>query len=128
MAKKQLSPERKAELSKEKIARWNESRFKYIDVIVSSGEIRQLFFERCKTLKLDPNQVALKAGIPYSTFTKNYIKNPEPVCTREFNQEAVIKMLSFVGIDIKVLIKVKPFSETYVRLIENGLIKPQNNE
>lgn len=102
---------------------WNETTYKHIDVIVSSGNVRKLFFERCKELKLDPIKVAQKAGIAPSTFNSHYIQKAEPVCTKGLPQDKFIKMLEIVGFDIKVLIKMKPYSEVYVRLVEEGLIK-----
>lgn len=102
---------------------WSESYFKHIDIIVSSGEIRKMFFQRCKDLKIDPYTVALKAGIKPKVFKDNYVNNHEPVCTKSFNQLSFIKALEILGIEIKVLVKTKPFSETYVELVKKGLIK-----
>ncbi|MHA1166318.1 MAG: hypothetical protein ACTSRU_00740 [Candidatus Hodarchaeales archaeon] len=106
----------------ERAAFWNEHTYKHIDVIVSSGNIRKMFFERCKELKLDPIKVAMKAGIKPTTFNSHYIMKAEPVCTKGLPQDKFIKMLEMVGFEIKVLIKMKPFNEVYVELKENGLI------
>lgn len=103
--------------------KWNEKQFNYIDVIVSSGKIRRLFFTRCKELKVDPYRIAIQAGFSINVFKKYYVNTAEPVCTRSFNQEKFLKMIELVGIDIKVLIKMKPFEETYVELKEKGIIK-----
>ncbi len=102
-----------------------ERHFKYIDIIVSSGEIRRRFFQRCRDLNIDPYRVAMAAGFQPSIFKKFYVNAPEPVCTRSFDQEKFIKMLEFVGIDIKVSIIVKPFSETFVRLRNKGILKDE---
>ena len=61
---------------------WDESRYDYIDVVVSSGKIRQMFFQRCKDLKLDPYTVAMKVGITFNSFKKNYVKTSKPRCTK----------------------------------------------
>lgn len=107
----------------DKSQRWNEANFKYIDAIVSSGEIRKAFFKRCKEFEVDPYELAIKVGMRPSLFKSNYVNNPEPVCSRSFNQEKFLEMLSMVGIEIKILGIVKPYHETYVRLEENNLIK-----
>ena len=116
------------DLFRDKVKRWNEGRFKYIDVIVSSGEIRKLFFSRCKELNVDPYRVAMKAGIPITTFKDKYVKEPEPSCTNELSQQKFIRALELVGIDIKISVIPKPFSETYVKLIENGIIKKKDEQ
>jgi hypothetical protein len=108
---------------RDQVDKWNERHFKYLDIIVSSGEIRKRFFSRCKELQIDPIRVALEVGLSASSFKKNYINSHEPVCTRGFDQEKFLKMVELVGIDIKVLVVPKPFAETYVRLKEKGLIK-----
>jgi hypothetical protein len=100
-----------------------ESQFKHLDLIVSSGEIRQRFFQRCKDMNLDPYHVAIKAGITINSFKVNYVHNANPICTKSFDQEKFLKMISLVGIDIRILVNVKPFNETYVRLIKEGIIK-----
>lgn len=100
-----------------------ETQFKHLDLIVSSGEIRQRFFQRCKDLNIDPYRVAIKAGITITSFKKNYVDNAEPICTKSFDQEKFIKMIKLVGIDIRVFVNVKPFHETYVRLVKEGIIK-----
>lgn len=105
---------------------WNEHSYKHIDVIVSSGNIRKMFFQRCKDLKLDPIKVAMKVGIKPTTFNSHYIMKAEPVCTKGLPQDKFIKMLEIVGIDIKVVIKMKPFEEVYVNLIQEGLIKTKD--
>jgi hypothetical protein len=91
----------------EKIRRgWDESNYKYIDVIISSGEIKKLFFRRCQELKLQPKSVAMEAGIRPGTFDSAYLKEVLPVATKRFNQQSFIKMLELVGINIKVIVSV----------------------
>ena len=117
------SPSRKdSNLSRANAAR-EESQFKHLDLIVSSGEIRQRFFQRCKDMKVDPYHVAMAAGISINSFKVNYVKQANPICTKSFDQEKFIKMIGFVGIDIRILVNPKPFNETYVRLKEKGIIK-----
>lgn len=103
--------------------RWDESRYDYIDIVVSSGEIRKLFFQRCKDLKLDPYRVGMAAGIAPRRLKQDYVNTQNPRCSKYFEQDKFLKMIELVGIDIKVLVKVKPFAETYVRLREKGIIK-----
>lgn len=119
MAKKRTA----SELRTLQLKKWDETNFKYLDVIVSSGEIRRLFFQRCKYLKLDPYRVAMEAGIAMATFQNFYVLTPTPNCTKGFSQEKFLVLLELVGIDIKVLVKPKPFSEVYVELVKRGLIK-----
>lgn len=85
---------------------WDESNYKYIDVIISSGEIKKLFFRRCQELKLQPKAVAMEAGIRPGTFDSAYLKEVLPVATKRFNQQSFIKMLELVGINIKVIVSV----------------------
>ena len=112
----------KTNLELAKAAR-EETQFKHLDLLVSSGEIRQRFFKRCKEMNIDPYRVAIKAGITINSFKVNYVNNPDPICTKSFDQEMFVKMIGFVGIDIKILVIPKPFQETYVRLIKEGIIK-----
>ena len=114
---KQATGIEKARLIKE------ESQFKHLDLIVSSGEIRQRFFQRCKDMNIDPYRVAMAAGITINSFKINYVNNPNPICTKSFDQEKFIKMIGLVGIDVRILINMKPFGETYVRLTNKGIIK-----
>jgi len=107
----------------ENYLKWQDSHYKHIDVIVSSGEIRKLFFQRCKDMNVDPYRVAMAAGIKPSVFKQYYVDNPEPICAKPFNQSSFIKTLEIVGIDIKVLVKTKPFNETYVTLRNKGILK-----
>lgn len=102
---------------------WNQNRFKYIDIILSSGEIKKIFFKRCLQLGMDPMILCNRVGIPYTTFKHRYIFSDDPMCSADFDQERFIKMLEFVGIDIKILAKVKPLEETYVKLKELGLLR-----
>lgn len=102
---------------------WDESKYDYIDVLVSSGEIRRHFFQRCKDLSLDPVVVALKAGFTASAFKRHYLNCPKPTAKNGFPQDKFIKMLEIVGIEIKILTILKPFHETYVELEKNNLIK-----
>ena len=120
-----MSNKDKKSKSEKLFDKWNERNFKYLDVIVSSGEIRKRFFTRCKELQIDPVRLAIEVGMSPSAFKKNYINNHEPVCTRSFDQEKFLKMIELVGIDIKVLVTMKPFSETYVRLKQKGIIKDE---
>ena len=113
---------------RDKVAKWNESKFKHIDIIVSSGVIKKEFFARCKVLNLDPMKVAMKAGIKPSTFKTQYINEPEPVCTQSFDQMKFIKMIAIVGVEIKVLTILQPFNEVYVNLEQHGLLNTQNDE
>lgn len=101
---------------------WDESKYDYIDVIVSSGRIRRAFFQRCKDLSIDPMRIALRAGFSASAFKRHYLNCPKPTAKNGFPQEQFIEMLKIVGIEIKVLVKTKPFSETYVELEKHNLI------
>lgn len=101
---------------------WDESRYDYVDVIVSSGRIRRTFFQRCKDLELDPVVVALKAGFTASAFKRHYLNCPKPTAKNNFPQDKFLTMLVIVGIKIKVAVISKPFSETYVDLAKHGFI------
>jgi len=70
----------------------------------------------------------MKAGIKPKLFKDNYVNNHEPVCTKSFDQMMFIKMIKIVGIDVRVLVKMKPFAETYVSLVEQGLINETPKE
>ena len=101
---------------------WDESKYDYIDVIVSSGRIRRTFFQRCRDLGLDPVVVALKAGITASSFKRHYLNCPKPTVKNNFPQDKFLIMLEIVGIKIKVAVISKPFSQTYVNLSKHGFI------
>ncbi len=102
---------------------YDERSFSYADVIVSSGEIRRLFFQRCRDLKIDPNTLALKHGISVNAFSVNYVKTEFPQCTRTFDQEKFLKMIESIGINVRVLVAVKPLGEISVQLKEKGIVK-----
>ena len=109
----------------EQLKKWGESRFRYLDVIVSSGKIRRLFFSRCKELEIDPYELSIRAGITNGSFKTNYIDNPMPECTKSFDQEKVLKMLELAGIKIKVSVILKPLEEVAVELKKKGVIKDE---
>lgn len=108
---------------KPKQQQYDERAFSYADVIVSSGEIRRLFFQRCRDLQIDPNTLAIKHGISINSFSVNYVKTEFPQCTRTFDQEKFLKMIESIGINIRVLVAVKPLEEISVQLKEKGFIK-----
>jgi hypothetical protein len=87
------------------------TRFQYIDIIISSGKIKKLFFERCLELELNPYSVAMTAKISMNAFKKHYVNNPCPSATHTMPQEKFLNMLEMVGIDIRVLIKVQPIEK-----------------
>lgn len=99
---------------------YDEYRFSYADVIVSSGEIRRLFFQRCKDLKIDPHSLAIKHGISVNAFSVNYVKTQYPQCTRSFDQEKFLKMIESIGINVRVVVALKPLEEISVQFKKEG--------
>ena len=103
-------------------ALYDEYKFSYADVIVSSGEIKRLFFQRCKDLKIDPNTLAIKHGISVHSFSVNYVKTQYPQCTRTFDQEKFLKMIESIGINVRVVVALKPLEEISVQLKKEGFL------
>jgi hypothetical protein len=117
--------QKRSERWNQKIAQWDEARFKYADIIVSSGIIRREFFERCKELRIDPIKLAVKHGISINAFNTNYVKTEFPQCTKSFDQEKFLKMIESIGINIRVSVILKPLSEVSVELKKKGIIKDE---
>lgn len=116
-------PVSKADWFKQRAAKWNETHFNYLDVIVSSGKIKREFFSRCKELNIDPLKLALKVGISKKAFIEQYQRTEEPHCTKSFSQDKFIEMIELVGIDIKILVKLKPLEDCVVELKKQKIIK-----
>lgn len=96
-----------SERLQKKAKRWEEeSKFFYLDVIISSGEIRKLFFQRCKELDIDPYSLAMSANISVKSFRDNYVMTEVPHCSKTFPQEKFIKMLEMIGINVRVTISI----------------------
>jgi hypothetical protein len=91
------------------------TRFQYLDIIISSGIIKRMFFERCQELEINPNSVAFSVGVSIHAFRTHYVNNPCPSATNTFPQEKFIKMLERVGIDIKVVVSQLSIEETLER-------------
>lgn len=104
------------------------TRFQYIDIIISSGKIKKLFFERCLELELNPYSVAMTAKISMSAFKTHYVNNPCPSATQTLPQEKVINMLEMVGIDVRVLIKVHPIDKAKEIAKNNNIYKSSFDE
>lgn len=94
---------------------WDEANYSYIDVIISSGEIRKLFYDRCRQLEVKPLNVAMEAGIRPGTFKTQYIEKILPVATKRLNQQAFLKALEMVGIHIKVIVSTEDIELTEVK-------------
>ena len=116
---------KRSERWQQTLAKWDESRFKYADVIISSGIIRREFFSRCKDLKIDPMKLAVKHGISINAFNVNYIKTEFPQCTKSFDQEKFLKMIESIGINIRVFIELKPLDKVSVELKKKGILKDE---
>jgi len=102
---------------------YDEQKFSYADIVVSSGEIRRLFFQRCRDLGVDPNSLAMRHGISVNAFNTHYVRTSFPQCTRTFDQEKFLKMIESIGINIRVVVALKPLDEVSVELKERGIIK-----
>ena len=102
---------------------WDEANFNYIDVIISSGEIRKLFFQRCKEIQVDPYRMAMQVGIKSSTFKRAYVDTPTPTATKSFPQKKFIDLLELVGINIRVTVVLDGPEKTRERLVRNHQYK-----
>lgn len=102
---------------------WDEANFNYIDVIISSGEIRRLFFQRCKELQLDVYRMAMEAGINPATFKRAYVDTPTPTATKRFPQKKFLTLLELVGINIRVTVILDTPEIARARLVEKGLYR-----
>lgn len=108
----------------EKAKKWEEeSRFFYLDVIISSGEIRKLFFQRCKELDINPYSLAMSAGLSVKSFRDNYVMTEIPHCSKTFPQEKFIKMLEMIGINVKVTISVLPAEKAKENIKDHKIYK-----
>ena len=96
------------------VRKWGETKYKYIDVIVSSGLIKQEFLKRCNELSIDPYAVGLKASISTNILRDHYINDAFPKCSSSFPQKKFLKMIELVGIDVRVTVILKPLDKLSV--------------
>jgi aminopeptidase C len=102
---------------------WDEANFNYVDVIISSGEIRRLFFQRCKELQVDVYRMAMQVGIQPTTFKRAYVDEPNPTATKRFPQKKFLDLLELVGINIRVTVILDPTEQSREQLVKKGLYR-----
>jgi aminopeptidase C len=105
------------------LQKWDEANFNYIDVIISSGEIRRLFFQRCKELQVDVYRMAMQVGINPTTFKRAYVDVPNPTATKRFPQKKFLDLLEIVGINIRVTVIVDPVELIHKKLVDKKIYK-----
>lgn len=107
----------------------NKYGIRYIDILISSGNLKDEFLKRCSDLDVEPERVAIEAGITAHAFNKEWLKSTAPKCSQVFDQERFIKMFQLVGINLRVTmyktevreedlewIKYKPKDEQKIRI------------
>jgi hypothetical protein len=116
---------KKKKLPKNNFANTNGSN-KSVDIIVSSGRIRNLFLERCDELKTSPYTIAKMAGVNELHFSEYYINKENPKETMMLTQNRLIKMLKIVGIDVRVVLAVSPIEKHREWLKLKGIVIPES--
>ena len=101
---------------------------KSVDIIVSSGIIRNLFLERCQELKVSPYTIGKLVGISPEYLKREYIKNTKPKATYKISQGRLLKMLKIVGVDVRVLLSVVPIDKHKEWLKLKGINLTESNQ
>ncbi len=96
---------------------------KYLDIIVSSAELKRLILDRCDELGVSIYNVSDEAGINYNTFKQLYLQKDEPQCSPALRQEHIIKMAELVGIKVKVTLVLTPIDKVDVEELKNRPFK-----
>ncbi len=94
----------------------------YLDIIVSSSEIKKLIKARAEALGLDLFKVAKEAGVSYRAFKKQYLQQDQPMSSPQLRQEHIIKILQVLGVLVKITVVETPLdkmSETYISSIRD---------
>jgi len=84
---------------------------KYLDIIVSSGEIKKLILDRAEILGLSIYQVCEEAGMNYDYFKKFYLQKQEPQCSFKLRQLDIIRMAKVVGVEIRLTVLTTPIDQ-----------------
>lgn len=90
----------------------------YLDLIVSSGEIKKLIKRRAEELNVSLYNVAQEADISWDTFKKNYLQADEPYCSPSLRQEHIIKVLEILGVQIRVQLIEEPLENVDVKYLQ----------
>ena len=84
---------------------------KYLDFIVSSGEIKKLILDRAEILGLSIYQVCEEAGMNYDYFKKFYLQKQEPQCSFKLRQLDLIRIAAVVVVEIRLTILTTPIDQ-----------------
>lgn len=76
----------------------------YRSLLVSSGEAKRLFINKCKKLGITPYEVVKHFGKNTHSFRVRYEESKDPALSDEINDGILMKYLKFVGIKVNILI------------------------
>ena len=94
----------------------------YLDIVVSSSEIKKLIKSRAEALELDLFKVPKEAGVSYRAFKTQYLQQDEPMSSPQLRQEHIVNILQVLGVKLKITVIAAPLdkmSETYVSSIRD---------
>jgi len=100
--------------------------YRYVDVIISSGQIKKLLFERCKQLQINIYSLCFKVGINPTAFRENYVKNQYPSALSSIPQDKFLNMLEIVGINVRVLVSIEDFEQVHKRISKDNSIQKKD--
>ena len=73
----------------------------YYDMVISSGELKNLILHRIDELGVELPLVLKEAGITEHAFKTKYLRDPDPVSTPKLRQSHMIRLLEVLGIKAK---------------------------
>lgn len=106
--------------------KFGDTRFtRYLDIIVSSSELKKLIKFRAEALNVSLYHVANAAGIRYATFKAYYLQEDDPKCSPALRQEHLIKVAEQLGIKIRVTLVLEDLEKVDITKLKG---KPFVNE
>ena len=92
---------------------------RYFDIIVSSKQLKELFLDRCNAFDVDPERVAIEAGMPITQLWNGWLNNRDSICTKQLDQEMVLTVLRLVGINVRLTVFHSDIEEVDLEWIRN---------
>ena len=89
----------------------------YLDIIVSSGELKKVIKQRAEELDINFWRICKELGISYTTFKNKYLQSNESFCSPALRQEHILAICKLLSIDVKVMIVTKPANKKDVEFL-----------
>ena len=92
---------------------------RYLDIIVSSGELKKLILDRTEELGLSHWQVCQAAGLSYKYYKEFYLEQAEPLCSNKLRQMDMIRIANILGLEFKFIIVKTPIEKVDVQHVKD---------